>query len=354
MDSSHFACVLAGGSGERFWPMSRQRAPKHLLRLLSDRTLLEDTVRRLRGVVPRRNIFVLTNKSQAEAVRAALPFLRRAQILAEPAKRDTAPAAALATALVRSRDPKGVVALLPADHVIGDAKKFSAQLSAAFARAGAGDELITFAIKPSYPATGFGYLELGGRLAPVGGAEAPFRRVSRFVEKPGPAAARRYVESGRFGWNSGIFVWSADAFLAEARRQAPALEAFVRGFPRRNAASFIASRFPRLPKISIDYAIMEKARKVVTLVARFDWDDVGTWTSLGRHLPEGPARNAFRGAVAAFDSTGNIAISNGRVIGLCGVRDLIVVETGDAVLVCHRAAAQDVKKLLPLLPREAR
>ena len=349
--SRYFACVLAGGSGERFWPMSRTRTPKHLLSLLSERTLLEETVRRLEGVVPWGNVFVLTSEAQLAAVRAALPFLAPSQIVAEPARRDTAPAAALASALVYARDPEGVLALFPADAFIPDPAVFKDQARAAFAWAEASGSLVTVAIKPTYAATGFGYLELGETLS---GSGEPFavRRVSRFVEKPSQAAAEGYLASGRFAWNAGMFTWRTDAFLAEATRQVPELGSFIRDFPKDSPEAFIQERFPSLPKISVDYAIMEKAVSVATLVAAFDWDDVGLWTALPRHLPKDSLGNAVRGPVVAVESTGNIAVSNGRVIALCGVKDLVVVETADAILVCHRDAVQDIKKLHGLLPKE--
>jgi mannose-1-phosphate guanylyltransferase len=346
-----FACVMAGGGGERFWPMSRVRSPKHLLRLLSDQTLLEQTVRRLEGLVPAGNVFVLTNESQLAAVRAALPFLPPAQIVAEPAKRDTAPAAALATAIARVRDPGAVVALLPADHYIRDDRRFGVQLSAAFAWAATRESLLTLAIRPSRPDPGFGYLELGEEVPGAQGGGV-FRRVLRFVEKPDIPTARAYLEGGRHAWNAGMFVWRADAFLSEAERSAPDLAAFIRGFPDGDPTAYIVARFPSLPKVSVDYAIMEKARSVATLVAEFDWDDVGLWTALPPHLDTDGAGNATRGKVVAVDSANNIAVSNGRIVALCGVRDLVVVETPDAVLVCHRDAVQDIKKLHPHLPKD--
>jgi mannose-1-phosphate guanylyltransferase len=352
MSNNHFfACILAGGTGERFWPMSRAGTPKHLLSLISDRTLLEETALRLEGVVPPENVFVLTSESQLAAVRAALPGVPAAQVIAEPARRDTAPAAALATALVRARDPNGVVALLPADAHVPDARCFAAQLAAALVWASRREGLLTFAIRPTYPATGFGYLDLGEELGrePEGGI---FRRVRRFVEKPDLATAERYFASGNFAWNAGLFVWSVGSFFAETERQAPELAAFIRDFPSGDCAAYLASRFAALPKISVDYAIMEKAATVATLVAEFDWDDVGTWTALRSHFATDAAGNAVHGKVVAVDSTGNLAVSNGRVIALCGVKDLVVVETPDAVLVCHRDAVQEIKKLQPLLPKE--
>lgn len=344
-----YVCIMAGGSGERFWPMSRKATPKHLLKLFSDQTLVEETVRRLEGVVPFENVFVLTNQAQLEATRQALSFLPSAQIVAEPAKRDTAAAAALATALVRSRDADAVMALLPADSLIKNQEVYARQLNTALARAAGSDALMTFAIKPSYPATGFGYLEMADDLGDG------FRRVARFVEKPDEPTAKEYLAGGNHAWNAGMFVWKVESFLAEATKHTPMLAQFIRDFPAGDAASYLTVKFPTLePKVSVDYAIMEKAAAVETCLAEFDWDDVGTWTALPAHMPQDASGNTKRGKVLALDSSNNIAVSNGRVIALCGVKDLVVVETGDAILVCHRDAVQQIKQLMPDLPDEVR
>ncbi len=346
-----YVCIMAGGSGERFWPMSRQRTPKHLLKLFSERTLVEETVRRLEGLVPREHVFVLTNLAQLEGTRTALAgLLPPRQIIAEPAKRDTAAAAALATGLVRARDPQAVMALLPADSFIKDAAAFAQQLGAGLARAAQTQALLTLAVKPTHPATGFGYLEIGELVAGGDG----FRRVVRFVEKPDAATAARYVAAGNFAWNAGMFVWSVGAFLAEAERQTPALAKFIREFPAGDPAGYLAERFAALePKVSVDYAIMEKAVSVETMLAEFDWDDVGLWTALPAHLAADPAGNAVRGPVISVaGAENNIAVSNGRVIALVGVKDLVVVETADAILVCHRDAVGEIKQLMPHLPKD--
>ena len=348
-DPRFHACIIAGGSGERFWPMSRASAPKHLLRLFSDRTLLEETILRLKGVVAARNIWILTNKSQVPRIRKALPAFPRGQIIAEPAKRDTAPAAALATGLVRARRPDGVVALLPADALIKNpVQAFS--WAAAEGNAGSGYGLLTFAVPPTYPATGFGYLELGGELARSGDGSR-LLRVKRFVEKPDEKTARGYLRSGRYAWNAGMFVWGVGRFLAEVERTAPELAAFVRDFPAGNPARYVSRRFAALPKISVDYAVLEKALAVATVIAEFDWHDAGAWTALHSHLAADGSGNVSRGDVFSVGTTGTIAVSNGRVIALCGVKDLVVVEMADAVLVCHRDSVQDIKKLTPLLPK---
>jgi mannose-1-phosphate guanylyltransferase len=334
--------IMAGGSGERFWPMSRTKTPKHLLRLLSDQTLLETTARRVEGLVPWERVFVLTNSAQADSVRAELPFLPADNILAEPEKRDTAPACALATGFARARDPEAICALLPADAMIHKVPVFQRQLAEAANVACESEALVAFAIPPTCPATGFGYLHLGDES---GGA----RQVLRFVEKPDLPTAEIYYRSGQYGWNAGMFIWKASAFLQETERLAPELAGFVRDFPAGDPVEFLAKRFPGLPKISVDYAIMEKASCVLAVKAHYDWDDVGSWTALPEHLGHDDDGNTVRGEVVPMDSKNNVVISNGRTIALCGVDDLVVVETPDAILVCHRDAVQDIKKLQPLL-----
>jgi len=339
--------VLAGGSGERFWPLSRTRLPKHLLRLLSDRTLLETTIRRVEGLVPWERVFVLTNCAQADAVRAELPFLPPDNILVEPEKRDTAPACALATGFARARDPQAVCALLPADAMIHNGAVFQGQLADAARLAGEREAMVAFAIPPVRAATGFGYLHLGGD---DGGA----CRVLRFVEKPDQPTAEAYFQSGQYGWNAGMFIWRADVFLRETERQVPEIGKFIREFPAVGATEYIAARFPALPKISVDYAVMENATEVLAIRAGFDWDDVGSWSALPEHLGHDDDGNTKRGEVVQWESRNNVAISSGRTIALCGVEDLVVVETPDAILVCHRDAVQDIKKLQPLLKESQR
>jgi mannose-1-phosphate guanylyltransferase len=355
-DPRFHACIIAGGSGERFWPMSRAHTPKHLLRLFSERTLLEETVLRLKGVVADSHVWILTNQAQVPLIRKAMPNFPKGQIIAEPERRDTAPAAALATGLVRARNPDGVVALLPADALIGNAGRFAEQLGQAFRwagdeeKGGMGRNLLTFAVKPTHPATGYGYLELSGELA-RGSEGSRLVRVKRFVEKPDDKTARRYLAGGRHAWNAGMFVWGVGRFLAELDRSSPELAAFVRDFPKGNPAAYLAKRFSSLPRISVDYAVLEKASAVATVIADFTWDDAGAWTALHKHFEADGDGNVSRGSVFSVGSRNTIAVSNGRVIALCGVKDLVVVETQDSVLVCHRDSVQEVKKLISLLPK---
>jgi mannose-1-phosphate guanylyltransferase len=336
---------MAGGSGERFWPVSRTATPKHLVKLLGDQTLLEQTVRRFEGIIPNERIFILTNAAQLEATKAAVPFLPAANIVAEPAKRDTAPASALATAIARSIRPDAVVALFPADAMIHDTATFRIQLVNAAEYVAAHTSILTFSITPTFPSTGFGYLQLEeGAVAKSG-----IVTVNRFVEKPDEVKARSFFDGNRHGWNAGMFLWQAETFLAECHKHQPDLEKFILEFPKGDHTSYLAERFPLLPKISVDYAIMEHAASVVAMIARFDWDDVGSWTALPSHLGVDENRNTLKGKVVTLEASDNIVVARNRTVALCGVKDLVVVETADAILVCHKDAAQKIKNL-PLPP----
>jgi mannose-1-phosphate guanylyltransferase len=343
---------MAGGSGERFWPLSRKAKPKHLLKLVSSKTLLEETVLRLKPLARNpSHLLILTNHEQIPGVRKALPHFPKSSLIPEPAKRDTAPAAALATALALRTHPDAVLALFPADAVIRKAPIFQAQLAAAARAAHSSPSFVALGIKPSYPATGFGYLHLGRKTLPQikGG---PFLCVRRFVEKPSLAKAKAFLKSRQYAWNAGIFVWKASTFLSEARRQQPALARFIEKFPKRGAyASYLKREFPKLPKISVDYAIMEGAKSVLAVKASFPWDDVGSWTALPAHLPTDKKGNTFRGHITALDSQDTLAIAEGgRQVALLGTKNLVVIDTPDALLICPKEQVQEVKKLLPLLP----
>ena len=344
--------IMAGGSGERFWPLSRKAKPKHLLKLVSPKTLLEETVLRLKPLASRpSNLLSLTNHEQVRGILKALPRFPKSSLIPEPAKRDTAPAAALATALALRSHPEAVLALLPADAVIGKAPIFRAQLAAAARAATVSPSFVTLGIRPSYPATGFGYLHLGKKiLSQVKGG--PFLQVKRFVEKPSLAKAKSYFQSEQYAWNAGIFLWKASTFLAEAQRQQPALARFIEKFPKCGSyASYLKREFPKLPKISVDYAIMEGAKSVLAIPAAFPWDDVGSWTALPAHLPTDQKGNTFAGPITALDSKNTLALAcGGRSIALLGTENLVVVDTPDALLVCPKDRVQDVKKLMGRLP----
>jgi mannose-1-phosphate guanylyltransferase len=353
--SKNYALVLAGGSGTRFWPLSRNSKPKQLLDLFGDGTLLEQTLQRLDSLVPRENILILTNVLQEAAVREIASFLPPENIFAEPAKRDTGPAVALGVGLIAARDPEATMMILPSDQLIRDTEAFQSVMGDALTAAAAGEGLVTVGIKPTWACPSYGYVERGERadLPALDLTHHP-HEVVRFREKPDPEQARQFIESGNFTWNAGMFIWSVPTVTNELAQHAPELAEFVREVgSSADVAGTVAARFPSLTPISIDYALMEKASRVMNFEATFDWDDVGSWVSVAKYLSTVPEGNQTNRQITVSESNNNIVFSDDdRRIALLGVDDLIVVQTGDAILVAKRDKADDIKKLVDLLPEE--
>ncbi len=350
-----YALILAGGSGERFWPLSRRARPKQLLRLVSKRTLLEETVARLEGFIPRERILILTNAEQEAAVRQLLTAFPKENIVAEPAKRDTAAAVALGTGWVAARDHGATMIVLPADHVIADRSAFQESLALAADAAEETGELVTIGIKPTWACPGFGYIEHGNpvHLRKRDDKNA-IHRVLRFREKPNPDLAESFLRKGNFRWNAGMFVSSVPTVLSEFNRQAPELADFISQLRAPgNFEMVLRERFSKLPRISFDYAIMEKADRVLVVEASFDWDDIGSWRAVANYFQNDEHGNAANCAVTAVDSTNNVIFDEGgTAIALLGVHNFIVVRTRDAILVCHRHQAEKIKNLIGKLPPE--
>ena len=348
--SKRFVVIIAGGRGERFWPQSRIKRPKYLLPIAGEQSLLAQTINRLEGLVSNNNLFVITHREQREAVLETCPQLEPDQVVGEPLGRDTAAAVSLATVLVRRQDPEGVFAVLPADHVIHDAEGFRAALETAFTSAEAEEALVTIGIEPRYPATGYGYIHKGKELVIKG--VPPVFRVSRFVEKPDLKQARQYVESGEYFWNAGMFIWQASVIAAALEKHAPAVWAVFEavGAGLGNGAALdelLETHYPKLEKISIDFAVMEKAERVLTVKGNFDWDDVGEWPAVARHHEADEQGNVVRGQALIQEGRGNVVWNeSGHLTALIGVDDLVVVQSPDATLVCHKSKAQEVKKLV--------
>jgi mannose-1-phosphate guanylyltransferase len=356
MAQTIYALILAGGSGERFWPLSRKTRPKQLLKLISDRTLLEETVRRLDGLVPPERILILTNVEQEAAVRELLPDFPSANIVAEPAKRDTAAAVALGAGWVAARDHMATMVVLPADHVIKDTAAFQKTvLAAAFAAHETG-ALVTIGIKPTWPSPGFGYIEQGPivQFRTSKDLGVAVHRAERFREKPNTELAEVFIRAGNFRWNAGMFVWAVSTVLSEFNRHAPELAQFIAQVSAPNQfEQALRERFPELPKISFDYAIMEKADRVLVVEAAFDWDDVGGWQAVASYFENDEHKNAANCAVTSINATNNIVFGqDGTRVALLGVHNLIVVRTGDALLVCDRHDAEKIKQLVGKLPPE--
>lgn len=356
MSNALFALVLAGGSGERFWPLSRRSRPKQLLRLISSKTLLEETLARLDGLIAPERILVLTNVDQEATVREVLKkTVPRENIVAEPSKRDTAAAVALGTGWVAIRDHAATMLILPADHVIKDHAAFHETARRAAAAAEETGALVTIGIKPTWACPGFGYIEQGATVELKNGqSKGAIHRVVRFREKPNVDLAESFVRSGNFRWNSGMFVWSVPTILTEFNRHAPALADFISQL--RAAGNFekvLQDGFTKLPRISFDYAIMERADRVLMVEAAFDWDDVGGWSAVAKYFETDEHGNAANCGVTLSDASNNIVFTDDESkIALLGVHNLIVVRTRDALLVCHRHQAEKIKHLVGKLPSE--
>ena len=355
MPNSLYALILAGGSGERFWPLSRRARPKQLLRLVAKETLLEQTVNRLAGVVPPERLLILTNVDQEAATRELLPQVPKENIVAEPAKRDTAAAVALGVGWVAGRDHSATMIVLPADHVIENVDAFRKTLTAAVTAAKETGALVTIGVKPTWACPGYGYIEQGAAV-PIPGidAENPVHRVVTFREKPNTDLAESFVRKGNFRWNAGMFVWSVPSVLSEFNRHTPELASFISQLRAPdNFSKTLRDRFSQLPRISFDYAIMEKADRVLVVEAGFDWDDVGSWRAVAKYFRNDEDGNAANCEITALDSTENIVFNpDGARVALLGVHNLIVVRTADAILICHRHQAEKIKNLVGKIPEE--
>ena len=349
--SKRYVVIMAGGRGERFWPESRTARPKQLLPIVGDKAMLAQTIDRLNELVPAEKVFVITNMEQRDAVLEVCPELDPDKVIAEPIGRDTAAAAGLATVLVCREDPEAVFAMLPADAVIHDATGLCTTLESAFAAAAADPVLATIGITASFPATGYGYIQQGNTRGDYAGKAV--YQVKRFVEKPDLTTAQSYLDAGEYFWNAGMFIWSASAIAAELEKSTPtlwqALQTIDQGLEAgQDIDALLAQHYPKLEKISVDYAIIEKANNVVMVESGFDWDDVGEWPAISRHYPSDEAGNVVRGSAELADASGNIVYSHDEkhLVALVGVEDLIVVRTEDATLVCHKDKAQEIKGLV--------
>ncbi len=348
-DRGHrYAVIMAGGSGTRFWPHSRQSKPKQFLAIAGRRSLLQDTARRLRGVVPARRLLVVAPRELAGLIKAQLPQLPPENLLIESRPRGTAPCLVLAAATIARRDPRGSMAVFPADHAISDVDRFRDDVGRAFAIAEHDDALVTFGVRPTYPETGYGYIEVG----------APLRRnapraswVRRFIEKPDAARARRFTHTGRHFWNSGMFVWRVDVLRAAIERHAAALATLWTALESDGRSSSVARAFRRVPVVSVDVAVMERAERVAVVAARFDWSDVGSWAAVAERWGIDADGNTQRGDTLLIECRDTLAYGATRLVAVIGARDLLVVDSHDAVLVCPRDRAQDVRRIVDALGR---
>ncbi len=347
---SLWAVLLAGGSGTRFWPASRRSLPKQFLPIAGGRSLLAQTAGRLRGAVPWERVLVVTSRDHADLVRKHLPKLAPDQVLAEPVGRNTAAAVAWAAVEIERRDPGSVHAVLPSDHVIAPAADFRRTLLAAAEEAGESGALLTFGIRPTFPATGYGWIEIGPLETER--RNASVHAVARFVEKPDRARAEGFLAGGRHLWNSGMFVWRTDAILGALREHAPDLLGAMRSA---NVSGSIDTAYSALPALSIDVAVLEKAARVRVVPVDFTWSDVGSWSALADVLQADAEGNRAGGGVSVLAEEAANCIAWGRageLTVLFGVRDLVVVRAGKATLVCPRARSEEIRRIVARLERD--
>ena len=348
------AVVMAGGSGTRFWPASRKNRPKQLLALTGSRSMLQQTVERIAPLIPAENVLIVTGAAYAADVAAQLPQLSPGQVLAEPVGRNTAAAAGVGAAWVARRDPAGVCLVLPADHLITDESLFLRTLEKAAKVSFEEQMLVTLGLTPRYPATGFGYIEGG---APVDEIDPKVYEVQAFHEKPELATAQAYLESGRHMWNSGMFAWRADTFMAEMQSLMPeladGLAALGPDLDTPNQAEALERVYPGLPAESVDYGILEKTGRLRVVRADFGWSDVGSWEAMTELWPVDGAQNACNeGRVLAIEATGNVVSAQGRLTALLGVDNLVAVVTDDVLMVLPRDRCQDVRLVIEQLKEQ--
>jgi mannose-1-phosphate guanylyltransferase len=348
-----FVVIMAGGKGARFWPRSRERMPKHLLDILGERTIIRETVDRIRPLVPAERTLIVTGRSHAAEVIRQLPEIPPENILIEPVGRNTAPCIGLAALHVLKRVPDAVMLVLPSDHRIGDETSYRRVLQAAAEAALHGDSLITIGIRPTGPETGYGYIEQGERCSAIGPDE--IYRVRSIREKPPREQAERFLAKGGFSWNSGMFVWKASTILRAIGQFLPDLQHGLleirEALGTDREEEMVGSVYTGLKPVSIDYGVMEKANEVLVIPGSFDWSDLGSWDALWEVSPKDDDGNAVRGEFIGIDAADSLIHSSGKLVALVGVQDLLVVETKDALLICRRGRSQDVRRIVEILEK---
>ena len=342
------AVIMAGGRGERFWPKSRNFRPKQFLSLTKDgETMIQKTVRRLLPLVEMEDIFIVTNSAYIGLVHDQLPDIPKENILAEPCARNTAPCIAFAAAVISRKYEDAVMLVLPSDHLISYEELYVSTLKKAIAVGTAGKNLVTIGITPVYPETGYGYINFSSRTA-EGNYDA--YEVARFVEKPDLPTAKEYLASGKYLWNSGMFVWKTSAIEANLRKYLPdmneGMEKIGNAVGTAEFEAVVAAEFPKFKSESIDFGVMEKASEVYTIPGNFGWDDVGNWLALERVNKTNEYGNMIQGDVISINTKNTIVCGAKKLIATVGIEDLVVVDTDDALLICAKDSTQDVKKVI--------
>ena len=343
-----FAIIMAGGVGSRFWPRSKQKKPKQLIRIIGENTLIQDTVNRLDGIIKKENIFIITNRLQKSRVREQLYNIPEENIIDEPFGKNTAPCIGLATVHIKKRNPDAIAIVLPADHIIHNVKEFHNTLLRAAEYANKSNELITIGITPSYPETGYGYIQLDEVEK-----DLKINKALAFAEKPNIATARRFLEDGGFLWNSGIFVWKLDAIMNELNTYLPehytGLCEIEHAIRTDNYETVLTHVYGQMKSISIDYGILEHSKKVVVTKGEFDWSDLGSWEAVYDITPKDEEGNVKIGDVYTENTYGSYIFSPQKFTAVIGAEHLLVINTKDSLLICHRNNAQDVKHVVDYL-----
>ncbi|XXF77253.1 mannose-1-phosphate guanylyltransferase [Myxococcaceae bacterium GXIMD 01537] len=346
-----YPVIMAGGSGTRFWPLSRKARPKQFLPLASKLPLITDTALRLKGLASVKDTFVVCGPLHARAAAKLVKGLPKKNLLVEPVARNTAPAIALAAVHVAARDPEGILVVLPSDHHVADVAGFKKTLAEA-ARIAKSGHIVTLGIKPHRPETGYGYIQVGTSLADGG------NKVQAFKEKPDVVTAAAYMESGQYLWNAGIFVFRADVILEAFAQHMPemrkGLEQLRKSVGKRTYASVLKRVFPKLPSISIDYGVMEKASNIAVLPGDFGWSDVGSFAAIPEVRPADAHGNVVAGEAVVVDSKGCVVLADKRPVAVVGLTDVVVVDAGDAILVVPKDKSQDVRKVVEALKARKR
>ncbi|KAA8996594.1 NTP transferase domain-containing protein [Paenibacillus spiritus] len=340
--------IMAGGKGERFWPKSRTHLPKQFLNISGNKSMIQQCIARLQKFIPIDQIFVITNELYAEIIKVQVPTLPQDNIIIETIGRNTAPCVGLASLIIEGKFPDSNMIVLPSDHIIKNENEFLTILKTAVEVSGLGDYLVTLGISPTYPETGYGYIESSYESLEIN--ELLVHKVNKFVEKPDAETAEMYLESGNYYWNSGIFVWKTSVIRNYIKLLMPEmhqlLEEMKTLFKVSDRNEVIKSEFHKMPDQSIDYGIMEKAKDIYVIPCVFGWDDVGSWTALERINNLDESGNVIKGNTICIDTKRCIIESNGKLIATLGVEDLIIVETDDVTLICKKEKAQDIKALI--------
>ena len=350
-----YAVVMAGGTGTRLWPVSRSDNPKQLIKLMGGQSLFQVTLERLEPIFKPENTLVVAGPGLVPKLRGQAPDVPSRNFIVEPVGRGTAPCIGLAAVHVLKRDPGGVMAVLPADHYVSDVDGFNEVMRASCLVAEEG-HLVTLGISAAYPSTGYGYIKQGARLCEVGGVTV--YRVERFVEKPGERAAADMLVEGGYAWNSGMFVWRADRIMEEFMKHMPSLYSslacILRGVGTPSYESILREAWHTVSAETIDYGVMEKADDVVTIPSDIGWSDIGSWSSLKKHLEEDEDQNALRGDAVLMQTSGSMVYGGKRLIATIGLNDMLIVDTEDALLVCRLKDDQKIKDLVNKLKNEKR